>query len=944
MTKLIHKLRSRIQLGIIQSIGLGFGLLMLILLVVTGLHLTGFKQFNEHFLTYQKASELARTMISIDKELSELQRQILAFSRTDKANNIEQLKEKHQKIIDDIRQIIKKDSAYNGTDSGQLQKIMDAVVNLEDKIDNLQTQQHFREEIIYVQLDGIFIELNKSLEDFFNFNADHDEDSAVVENLWMLRNDIMNVNILAGRYFYKHESAVKSRVLLSLNAAQDRVKILNAMNNNQINKDRIPSILNTLVRAKNTFAQAVQADRNYSFLINVVLAGETAEISVLSDSLRAEYLGRLQELIISTDEQVQYLQSVAVVSSLLGTIFAIAIALQISRNIRRPLQSITSTFSQLAQGENLTEIPGTERSDEIGRLANAADIFRQTNARTQQLLAQTEDYSHKLQQREMDLQLAVQKAEAANLAKSQFLANMSHELRTPMNAILGMLALLQKTGLTQKQVGYTEKTSSAAKLLLSILNDILDLSKAEAGKMELYQIEFNLDHLIDDLSGILSNYIGNKPVTLLFDIGHDVPRYLFGDPLRLQQILINLGGNAIKFTERGSVVISIQQQEMTPDTVKLAFKIQDTGIGIAPEHQEKIFSGFTQAEGTITRRFGGTGLGLAISKTLVELMGGTLSLQSNVGFGSLFSFAIDIPRLSDSRIEAFQLNQRLVTAEDASARLRGLHILLVEDNLINQQIAVELLEAEGAKITVANHGQEALDFLQQNLLPDRTTNVDLILMDLQMPVMDGITATQKIRAELQLSDVPVIAMTANAMASDREACLHAGMNEHIGKPFDVQDLINVIRKYCATNDADVEHVAAPPAAPVASHLPRQAESPDESIDLDAALARMGGNQGLYLKVLPDFRTLLSELPTRLHTLASGDDIATIARELHSLKGSSAMMGATALSKEIADIEKQLKQIPPPANALQLVNKACELIERSTVAFTALAAKLEGKDD
>jgi signal transduction histidine kinase/DNA-binding response OmpR family regulator len=878
-------------------------------------------------------------MISIDKELSELQRQILAFSCTDKSNNIEQVKEKHQKIISDIKNIIKKSSMYNGGDSGQLQNILDAVVNLEDKIDNLQTQHKFREEIIYVQLDGVFIDLNKDLEELFNFNADHDDDPAVVENLWMLRNDVMNVNILSGRYFYKHESAIKSKVLLSLNAAQDRVKILDGLTNNQINKEKIPSILDKIVQAKNIFAQAVQADRNYSFLINVVLAGETAEISVLSDTLRIEYLGRLQAVITSTDQQVNYLQQIAIVSSLIGTIFAIAIALQISRNIRKPLQSITTTFSQLAKGENLSEIPGAERSDEIGRLANAADIFRQTNVRTQQLLVQTEDFSLKLQQRETDLKLAVQKAEAANLAKSQFLANMSHELRTPMNAILGMLSLLQKTGLNPKQAGYTEKTSSAAKLLLSILNDILDLSKAEAGKMDLYQIDFNLDHVIDDITGILSTYIGNKPVELLFDIGDDVPRYLFGDPLRLQQILINLGGNAIKFTERGSVLISIHQQAMTPDKVKLDFKIQDTGIGIAPEHQQKIFSGFTQAEGSITRRFGGTGLGLAISKTLVELMGGQLSLQSNVGIGSLFSFSIDIPLLSDSKIEAFKLNQRLDTKADGCARLKGLHILLVEDNLINQQIAVEVLEAEGAKISVANNGQEALDFLQQNLEPDRTAIVDVILMDLQMPVMDGITATQKIRTDLQLSTVPIIAMTANAMASDRDACLRAGMNEHVGKPFDVQHLVNVISQHCGKSPSYPSQAAAQVNSSPAIHAPQpQIDSNDAAIDLDGAIARMGGNQSLYMKVLPQFRKQLSELPARLQALAAVDDIATIARELHSFKGSSAMMGANALSKDIAGIEKQLKQNPPPPNALQLVDRACELITQSTQGFTAVAVK------
>jgi signal transduction histidine kinase/CheY-like chemotaxis protein/HPt (histidine-containing phosphotransfer) domain-containing protein len=664
---------------------------------------------------------------------------------------------------------------------------------------------------------------------------------------------------------------------------------------------------------------------------------------------------RLEELIVTTDQQISYLQNIAIISSLLGTFFAIGIALRISRNIRKPLQSITTTFSQLAKGVHVSEIPGAERSDEIGRLASAADIFRQTNVRTQQLLLQTEDFSFQLQQREIELKLAVQKAEAANLAKSQFLANMSHELRTPMNAILGMLSLLKKTGLKPKQADYADKTSSAARLLLSILNDILDLSKAEAGKMELHHIDFNLDSLVADISDILSTYIGAKPVALLFDIGNDVPRYLFGDPLRLQQILINLGGNAIKFTEQGSVVISVQQNIITEEKVNLTFKIKDSGIGIAPEHQEKIFSGFTQAEGDITRRFGGTGLGLAISKNLVELMGGTLSLQSKVGFGSVFSFSIDMPRLSDSQIETFKLNQRLETQEHTAARLTGLNILLAEDNMINQQIAVEVLEAEGAKVSVANNGLEAIEYLIQHLPPDQSSPVDLILMDLQMPVMDGITATQKIRAELRLSTVPIIAMTANAMASDRDACLRAGMNEHLGKPFDAQHLIQLICQHTGKCDgANNQTTALVDQAPAADTAERAAHHPQDAICLQDAIARMGGNQSLYLKLLPHFRQQLDELPNRLKTLVAADDMATFCRELHSLKGSSAMMGASAFSNEIAGIEKLLKhdpQHPDPQHpeaqhpdAQQLVARTYELIAQCSADFATVAATFAAETD
>jgi signal transduction histidine kinase/DNA-binding NarL/FixJ family response regulator/HPt (histidine-containing phosphotransfer) domain-containing protein len=946
MTKFGQKI---IQLGIIQSIVVGFFLLMLILLLVTGLHLSGLKKFHHYFDTYQKASELARTMVAVDKEVADLQRHILTFSRADRINNIDEITGHHQKIIAEINGIISKSRDYNEAVPEQLKKMLAAVEGLEDKIDSLQSQQQSRTEIIYGQLEGVYTELDSLVNEFFTSNNKYGK-VVSTDILWLIKTDVTNFNVFSTRYFHRHESSVKNKVLLSIRAAQDRLKTIEALPDGKANQEIILRIENNLAQAKTIFNQAVQVDRNYSFLINVVLAGETAEIGVLSESLRGEYMVRLEELIVTTDQQISYLQNIAIISSLLGTIFAIGIALRISRNIRKPLQSITTTFSQLAKGVHVSEIPGAERSDEIGRLASAADIFRQTNVRTQQLLLQTEDFSFQLQQREIELKLAVQKAEAANLAKSQFLANMSHELRTPMNAILGMLSLLKKTGLKPKQADYADKTSSAARLLLSILNDILDLSKAEAGKMELHHIDFNLDSLIADISDILSTYIGAKPVALLFDIGNDVPRYLLGDPLRLQQILINLGGNAIKFTEQGSVVISIQQNVVTEEKVNLTFKIKDSGIGIAPEHQEKIFSGFTQAEGDITRRFGGTGLGLAISKNLVELMGGTLSLQSKVGFGSVFSFSIDMPRLSDSQIETFKLNQRLETQEHTAARLTGLNILLAEDNMINQQIAVEVLEAEGAKVSVANNGLEAIEYLIQHLPPDQSSPVDLILMDLQMPVMDGITATQKIRAELKLSTVPIIAMTANAMASDRDACLRAGMNEHLGKPFDAQHLIQLICQHTGKCEVANNQTTAPvDPAPAADTAERAAHHPQDAICLQDAIARMGGNQSLYLKLLPHFRQQLDELPNRLKTLVAADDMATFCRELHSLKGSSAMMGASAFSNEIAGIEKLLKHVPqhPEAqhpDAQQLVARTYELIAQCSADFATVAATFAAETD
>ncbi|MDT8992981.1 CHASE domain-containing protein [Curvibacter sp. APW13] len=537
-----------------------------------------------------------------------------------------------------------------------------------------------------------------------------------------------------------------------------------------------------------------------------------------------------------------------------------------------------------------------------------------------------------------DLMAAQEAAEEASRAKSQFLANMSHEIRTPMNAILGMLTLLARTPLDTKQADYAEKARSAAKSLLGLLNDILDISKVEAGKMTLDPQPFSIQQLLRDLAVILQTNIGTKPVRLVWKVDPAVPPHLVGDNLRLQQILVNLGGNAVKFTDKGEVTISLQLVARTPQTATIRFSVRDTGIGIAPENQTRIFSGFTQAEASTTRRYGGTGLGVSISHGLVALMGGTLELESALGEGSDFHFQITLP-ISSTRFVPRSVAQIRSVAGDGPLRLKGLRILLTEDNLNNQQVACELLRDEGALVDVANNGQEAVDAIRA-----QPHGYDVVLMDLQMPVMDGFAATRAIRGELGQSFLPVVAMTANAMSTDRDACLQVGMNDHIGKPFDLDQLVEVLR---VQSGREVAASPAPRAIPLrpqdltedVSRLAREA-----GVELEAAIARMGHKQSVYTGLLRNFIGDVRGMGDELQALHAQGDASAAQRLLHTLKGLAATLGVTPLSRQAAGAEKQLRAQPedPQAFSHALVESMQQGIARAHTQLQALLQALESK--
>ena len=548
------------------------------------------------------------------------------------------------------------------------------------------------------------------------------------------------------------------------------------------------------------------------------------------------------------------------------------------------------------------------------------------------------------------LQRSTAEAKRAEEAKAQFLANMSHEIRTPMNAIVGMNRLALATDLAPRQRGYLQKIDASSRHLLAIIDDVLDVSKLDAHKVTLEDREVSLGRVLDEVTTLMAGACADKGLRLSTQVAPDVPDAVRGDALRLRQVLVNLVGNAIKFTDDGEVALALARLPDAHGGLVIRFTVRDTGIGLSARQAQHLFTSFSQADTTITRRYGGTGLGLAICKSLVELMQGEIGVDSVPGAGATFWFTARFGRgggegsreahaASDTAAFGGDLPGGGPATFDPATR-----ILLVEDNRLNQEVGVALLAEVGLSATVVGDGREALEAL-------RRAPFDLVLMDVQMPVLDGLSATRAMRADPDLLAVPVVALTASVLPGDRDACLTAGMNDVVTKPIDPADLFRALARWLparltTARQTERDGGARPPdeAPAEASGAPREASAsaaivvPDDvaGLDTERGLRMTRGRPDLYLDLLRAFVDDQRDLPQLLRRGLEEDDLVRVGRLVHTMRGVASMVGATALVEEGGTLEELLRAGAERA-AIDAAARAL-LAEHATL-FAALAARL-----
>ncbi len=738
---------SRLKSSIALKVSAVLAVFLLILAVNYGVLNNKIKQVDTSVSRILLISNNAIRVLEINKDIVDLQRNVSVFGQSGNAAILEKMKETHisiQQRLDVVKRNIVDPLVNEPINDMQL-----LVNRYGENLEVVQSLYEAKDVLIAKALPDTFIQGESLIQSLIQHAKGTDKTTASLAlNAWYQMNQSANL-FLTQRQF-KQRRAVNAAI------AQMRSTVGTFSDGfAREHQTELDTLLQLGSDYQQEFGQGVQAIRNYLSLVNVVMAGDAVEFTIQANKLRERSLDLLANIKQQGEQAVSVTQRLIQLSVVVGLTLFIIFGLFFHLHITSAIKRLTESFQSFRSGNLTAPIHDTHRLDEIGLLAGAAQRFRAVSE---------------------DLLDAKKEAENTSKIKSEFLANMSHEIRTPMNGILGMVGLLSKTKLAAEQKEMLDIIDSSGKSLLVILNDILDFSKIDSGKIRLEHAPFDLFKMLIELNHLF------KPLATERGIDFSVPRldsldqqYFVGDVTRIKQVLINLLSNAVKFTSQGSVSLEVIQHDLDEEyqEINVSFAVIDTGIGIEPDQVNLLFDAFSQADSSITRRFGGTGLGLSISNKLLLLMGASLEVDSAPGEGSRFSFDLTLPISTAERKLDHRQSDRTTFSFDG-----GKQVLIAEDNEINQLVVKAMLRNLGlTNIVMANNGAEAVEYCESN-------HVDVIFMDMQMPEMDGLEATRKIRRLPNHNRTPIIALTANVLPEDSAACLSAGMNHFLTKPID----------------------------------------------------------------------------------------------------------------------------------------------------------------
>ncbi|MDT0627312.1 ATP-binding protein [Alteromonas sp. W364] len=872
------------------------------------------REFQSAFKDYQQTVSEEKLVRELERDVLDLQRQVLVFKDTGSRaakKRFAVLIEEVKKGVQDLQTFFSQNNQRTGIQTSETlqamtQHLLDYEVNFNEVIIGRDQGEEYFNQGVLVAL-GELLDLSEQQINTYQISS---------ESSFQYKLHLTSAETIAFKYRARPSSSFSQDFKSALNNAELAIQDM------PLSPESKNLTLRQLQTAQDQFIKLTHTMQGYTFLVNVVMAGSANEFLYLASELSSQAAQKAAQNDKEIDSSINSLERSLTVSSSIGLVISMLIALFASLRIISPIQSITKVFQGLTRGESKLDIPYSTRLDEIGNLAKAAQVFSDKNQQTKDLLAESRDL-YKLQgSLNAKLEEAKLTAERANASKSIFLANMSHEIRTPMNGIIGLVDLSLKEDLSTKVRANLEKVNYSGQILTNVINDILDFSKVEAGKLEIEKGVFSFSSLLDGVLAVSALRASEKNLNMELHVDPNLPTEAVGDPLRLSQIILNLTSNAIKFTNSGKVSIEfIMNDSEEPDFFVLEIMVADTGIGIAEEQKEHIFTPFKQADESTSRNFGGTGLGLAIVTQLINLMDGSISLETEQNVGSQFTCKIPLKMVKGSHSllqdkERFQSHFYYLTEAKDKALIRGDyiervsgqvtyvdysdaeqlldyigadeivlfdissgkqarsltpfierlkerdirfgavtpaqpeqlksilevqwscpiiahpftlgnfyyfviglygfsnkddvdsvmiyekhpeqkraseqryegHVLLVEDNSINQIVAGEMLLSLGLSYDIAEDGVQAVTKV------NNSPHYDLILMDVQMPLLDGTQATQKIRAAGH-NEVPIVALSANAMKSDYENALNSGMNDYLTKPIKLEALEKMIKRY-----------------------------------------------------------------------------------------------------------------------------------------------------